>query len=169
MGNEKRQPFWQRTYAIPPGMGLLLGMAIGAVVATVVAFMPPSYFSYRELWILLGTIPPFFGISGYMLWLLGEPARGERLQKTTRYVALALMLGLLVSFPQVLWELAGKIGPAAVIMFMGFVYSLSMFVVAVGWGIVHLLSHLASLTLKSGKPGSRSSPNGVWDRELDVF
>jgi hypothetical protein len=49
------------------------------------------------------------------------------------------------------------------------VCGLSMFVVAVGWGIVHLLSHLASLTLRSGKPGARSSPNGVWDRELDVF
>lgn len=48
MGNDKRQPFWQRTYAIPPGMAFLLGMAIGAVVATGRGVYAPQLFLVQE-------------------------------------------------------------------------------------------------------------------------
>ncbi len=154
MGNDKRQPFWQRTYAIPPGMAFLLGMAIGAVVATGRGVYAPQLFLVQETLDSSGDDSAILRIFWLHALALGSACVMERLQKIASYVALALMLGLLVSFPQVLLALAGKLGPASVIMFMGIVCGLSMFVVGIGWGIIHLLSHLASLTLRSGKPKS---------------
>jgi hypothetical protein len=169
MSKTNKPSLWQRTYAIPPGMAVLLGFAIGAVVATIAAFQPPRDFSYGSLLLLLGTIPPFWGISGYILWLSGEPARMQRVQEIAGVIAIPTMVGILVAFPGFWWKLGPTIGPAMIVLFMGFLCALSMFAVAVGYGAVHLAGYLASLLWRSTKPVSKSTVNGIWDRELDVF
>jgi hypothetical protein len=44
-----------------------------------------------------------------------------------------------------------------------------MFVVGAGWGLIHLVSHLASSVRhrRSTKPAPIPATDGVWDRELD--
>ena len=168
MSKTKKPSLWQRTYTIPPGMAALLGFAIGSAVATVAAFLPPKDFSYSYLSLLLGAIPPFWGIFGYFLWLSGEPARMERVQAIARVIAVPVMIGALVEFSGFWWKLGLAIGPVITVLFMGFFCALSMFTVVVGYGAVHLAGYLASLSGQSTKPGPSSPVNGVWDRELDV-
>jgi hypothetical protein len=165
----KTKRLWQRSDTVPPGMAVLLGFAIGSAVATVAAFLPPKDFSYGYLLLLVGTIPPFWGISGYILWLSGEPARMQRVQEIAGVIAIPTMVGVLVTFPAFWWKLGLAIGPVMLVLFMGFCCALSMFAVAVGYGAVHLARFLASFVRRRFKPTSKSPASGVWDRELDVL
>jgi hypothetical protein len=169
MSKEKRRSLWQRTYTVQPGMAALLGLAVGSAVATVAAFLSPKDFSYGYLLLLLGAIPPFWGIFGYILWLTGEPARMQRVQEITGVIAIPTMVGVLVTFPGFWWKLGLAIGPAMIVLFMGFFCALSMLAVAVGYGAAHLAGYLASFVWRSTKPTSKSPVNGIWDRELDVL
>jgi hypothetical protein len=167
MRDVKRQTWWKRRRNLTPGEATLLGFGIGWTVALVSAFTPPHDFSYSFLLHLLLSLGPFGALSGYMLWLVFDPVREERLRRLTSLVAFPTILGLLVVFPDFWRAVARSMGPGMVGMLMGFACSIAMLVVVAGLGMLHLAVHLASSFRWSTKPGAVSPIDEVWDRELD--
>ncbi len=165
MGNVKGQTRRNRRHSFTAGEAFLLGVGIGCAVAIVAAFTPCRVFSYSFLALLLLTIGPFGGISGYSLWLLFDPVRGQRLERITGFIAFPAMVGLLVMFPDFWRNMARTTGPNMVWTFMGLGCSLAFFAVGAGLGVVHLVGHLASS--RYTKPAAARQMDGVWDRELD--
>jgi hypothetical protein len=167
MGNIKRPIWWRRRHSLKPGEAALLGVGIGCVVALISAFTPPSDFTLGFLLLLLLSLGPFGGILGYMLWLAFDPVREQRTRRIGTLVFLTTIVGLLVAFPAFWREIGRSMGPRMVGMFIGFIYSAVMIIVAAGMGIVHLVGGLASSIGQSAKPGTVPRTDGVWDRELD--
>ncbi len=167
MHNIKILPLWKRRYTITPGAATLLGVAFGCVCAILSAFEPARDFSYRSLLQLSLSFGLFGAISGYMLWLLGDPVRGERLLRIISLVTLIAIVGLLLAFPD-FWRQVASSGPLMLVVVLGGVCATVMFAVGAGWGMVHLLGHLTSPFRQSSKPGTDSVGDGIWDRELDL-
>ena len=167
MSDVRRQPVWKQAYTLTPGVATVLGVAIGGAVAIVCAFNPPHDLSLSFLLILLLGLGLFGGCVGYIMWLTAEQVRADRFFRITRLVAFPAILGLLVILPDFWWHIGRSVGLLMTTMLMGLVCAGSMFAVGAGWGIVHLVGHLAISFRQSTKPGTDSQADGVWDRELD--
>jgi hypothetical protein len=167
MSNGKRLAWWKRRDSLTPVEAALFGLGIGCALAIISAFTPPRDFTYSFLLILLLSLGPFGGITGYMLWLTFDPVREQRLRRIGTLVAGPAIIGLLVVFPDFWRDMERSMGPQMVLMFIGFIFATVMLIVAAGFGIVHLVSHLAFCFQRPAKPGPTSQTDGVWDRELD--
>lgn len=167
MGDTKRLALWKHDYAISPNVATLLGVALGCLLSILCAMTPPRDFSYSFLALISLFLVPFGGTFGYILWLYGERSRQERFARIWSRVAGVMVLGLLVAFPSVWWDVGRSMGPHMVVMLMGNVCGLAMFAVGAGWGIVHLVDHLASTFRHSTKPGANFRTDGLWDSKLD--
>ena len=167
MSDVKRSLLWKQRYTLTPGVATLLGVAFGGALAIVCAFNPPRDFSFSFLLTLLLCLGPFGGIVGFVIWLNAEPVREDRFLRITRLVAFPAILGLLLTLPDFWWHRGRFMGPIMVMMLMGLVCAGSMFAVGAGWGLVHLVGHLAISFRQSNKRGTGSRTDGVWDRELD--
>jgi hypothetical protein len=163
----KQQPIWKRRFSIAPGTATLLGIALGCAVATISAFLPPRVCSYGEYSILLLSLVPIAGISGYGMWLSGDPSRHRRLEKISQSVMLPAILWLFAAFPNFWLSMASVLGPGMFLMFIGFVCGLVVCVVIAGVGLAHFVGYLTSFVQRGGKVGGNPPAEGLWDRELD--
>jgi hypothetical protein len=168
MGDIKRQPLWERRYRISPVVATLLGIAIGCTLATLSALMPPRDFSYRFLTTLLIILGPCGGIFAYVLWLLGDPTRSDRFQRIMGLVASFVIPGLLVACSILWWHTGRSRGSLPVVIALGAACcSAILCAVAAGWGMFHLVHHVASSNRQSSKPAVSFRTDALWDRELD--
>ncbi len=144
----KRQQWWKRIDAISPGVATLLGIAFG-VCAGLLTHLP----AFRDFPDALGLFPVVLcGIAGYFLWLVSDPTRADRFGRIVRPIAVLAIVGLLAFFPGALWQLF-RSEPVLSIALFGFVAAVCAFVVATGWGLLHLLGYLASQPWRAGKHG----------------
>jgi hypothetical protein len=167
MVSRKRQSLWKRRFTIGPAAATLLGVALGCAVSTAGAFLPPAFFSWSDYSILLLFLVPITGLSGYILWLTGDPARHGSVQKITQLVAFPAILALLVAFPKFWLSVVRAVGPGCVLMCMGFIYLLVMYVVAAGMSVTHFGGYLGSFVRRGTKVHAKLRTDGVWDWELD--
>jgi hypothetical protein len=153
---------WRRKWGLTAGESALLGLVIGWAVAIVAAFMPPRDFSLGFLSLMLLSIGPFGGTTGYIFWLACDPQRGRRLQEVASLLAVLTVLGSLVLMPGFWWTL-GRRGPHFIPVFMGLFASVAVLVVGAGMGLVHLVRHLICVLGRKGL----TRADRLWDRDLD--
>jgi uncharacterized membrane protein len=167
MKDAKRMLVWKRRWVLAPGEAALLGVTIGWGVAIVSAFTPPRDFSVNFLLILLLSLGPFGGISGYIFWLVCDPVREQRLRRITNIVAVLGIVVSFIAFPAFWREMERSLGPKMLLMFMGFGVAMAMYVVGTGFGVAHLAGHVAFTLRRHTKPRAASLKDGLWDSELD--
>lgn len=159
MNDHETSAWWMRSYTLSPGMGTLLGVAMGCALAIVDPFSPLPFFPFGLL--LMSGL--FGGIFGYTFWLSCDPVRSDRFHRITGYVAWMAILGLSLGFPG-LWR---HMGPLTVTILWGGIAATAFFAVGAVYGMAHLVGNLASSFRQSTKPGADLPTEGVWDRELD--
>jgi uncharacterized membrane protein len=167
MSDANQTPFWKRRRALTPGEAILLGVLIAWAGAIVSALLQPRDFSYNFLLILLLSLGPFTGISGYTFWVVCDPKRERRLRRITSIVTSIGIFVPLVAFLAFWRNLEHSMGPSIVIVFIGFLVLIAMYVVGTGLGAVHLVRHLAFTLRRNTKPGAYSRMDNLWDSELD--
>jgi hypothetical protein len=164
MHSIERQSWWKQSLPDPKaGMATAIGAGSGLMAGLIDACLSPRDWSLGGL---LGFVL-FGAISGFSLWLWCDPERGERLRTITRVVAGVICVMLLpLGFWRAVWHWGG---PHWVGMFLGFTCSVSMYAVALVWGVAFLLRPLASRRKQVAKPRRylRHRLGGVWDPELD--
>jgi hypothetical protein len=166
MGKIKRLPLWKQKHTISPVVATLLGFAFGCILAILCALNPPDHFSFRFLSTMLLILVPFGSIGAYVLWLVGDPVRGDHFLRTMRLTAFLMISGLLVAIPITGWRNGLSIIPILVVLMMA-VLLMVMLIVAIGWGIFHFFKQIVSSYRQYSKPVASFQRNGVWDRELD--
>ena len=164
MGEARRLPFWKRMHTVSPGNSALGGAALGGVSGLLTGwdfFAPGAFALYLLCFVTFG------GISGYTVWIAGDPARWERFARIWTLGAVLLHLGLKVAFPS-LWSEVGRLmGAFGVVVLFGGINALAFIAVGAGWGVVHLTRSWTFRSWPSGKPIAPLRLQGVWDREHD--
>ena len=157
------EPWWRRNVNFTPGGATLGGIAFGAAIGCVLAFQCFDRVS-RDLSLFLTLMG---GAQGYIFWLTSDHARAERFQRIVALIAVVATAVLALAFPNISWQLIRAGGGTFPCTVLGGFCAVSMFVVATGWGLVHLVGHLSCLLGGDRKPSMTSSFEGVWDREMD--
>ena len=165
MNDFKQRPWWRRSLTVSrPAAATLIGVAFGSA-SWGTGRLPWLGHVSLILWLVLALLG---GVSGYILWLTNDRARGERFQRMHRWVALVAVAVLLVAFPDFWWQMWRANRSLSFCLFGG-VCATSMFVVGTGWGLIHLVGYLTDRLRSDTKASLTSSSGGVWDRELDGF
>jgi hypothetical protein len=157
------EPWWRRSVNFTPAAATLGGIAIGAALGCVLAFQCFDRVS-RDLSLFLTFMG---GAWGYIFWLTSDHARAERFQRIVALVAVVATAVLVLAFPNISWQLIRAGGGIIPCIVLGGICAVSMFIVAAGWGFVHLVGHLSCLLVGDRKSSMTSSFEGVWDREMD--
>jgi len=147
---------------VTPTAATLVGFAVGSAIGGLAAFPCFDRVSYA-LWLFLALMG---GPWGYIFWLINEPARGERFQRIVCLAGFVAIAVLLLAFPDFWWQMRRADG-GLVVCLLGGIRATSMLVVGTGWGLVHAVGYLSYLLRRDAKASMASSPEGVWDRELD--
>jgi hypothetical protein len=153
-----REPWWQRIDGASPGPATLAGLVVG-VFAALLTYVP----SFRQFPDAALLVAPFFGLGGYLIWLISDPVREERIRRMARPLSLVALATLVVLIPGEIWRFA-RTQPLWILPLLGSVSALAMMLIATGCAVIHFGSYVAGRTL-----GRRSSDphDGLWDRELD--
>ena len=162
MSDLKQQPWWRRSINVTPAASTLIGVALGSALGGLVAF--PWHGSESLILWLAVALP--VSVCGYILWLTSDPARGERFQRMASWVGLLAIVALLLAFPDFWWWM-WRADRSICVCLVGGVFATSMFVVGIGWGLMHLVGYLIALLRSGTKASLTFSTGGVWDRELD--
>jgi hypothetical protein len=107
------------------------------------------------------------GAWGYIFWLTSDYARVERFWRLVALVAFVAIAGLVLALPDISWQLVRAGSGIILCIVLGGICSVSMLIVATGWGLVHLVGYLSCLLRGDRKPSRTPSFEGVWDREMD--
>jgi amino acid transporter len=162
MNDLKQQPWWKRSVTVTPAAATLIGIAVGSALGGLVAFPWLDRVS-----LIMGLFLALLGgVSGYILWLTNDRARGERFRRTASWVGLVAVAVLLLAFPDFWWRTWRANGSSSIYLF-GAICAASMFVVGTGWGLIHLVGYLTARLRSDTKASPAPSSGGVWDRELD--
>jgi hypothetical protein len=158
----KKHRWWRHSVSVGPAAATFAGFAAGSVVGAVVAFPYFDRVSYA-LWFFLASSGASWG---YVFWLKSDRTTDEQFQRIVRLVALVAIAVLLLAWPNLGLQMRRVDGPI-IICLLGGICAASMLVVGTGWGFIHLVGYLSSLLRSDKKATIASSPDGVWDRELD--
>lgn len=167
MKSNKQGPWSKRRTSLSAGESTVLGLASGIAVAVAASLNPPRDFTFSFLVLLLCSIGLFGAISGYGAWLISQPLKFEKIQKIATCLALISIAGLFIRLPNVWQEIGRAMGVSMIVTFMGFIFSMSFFIVIAGYGIVQLIAHYIGTERSFGESAKPGMAGGMRDHELD--